>query len=102
MGIGYFDNAATTLRKPDGMYKFMAEYMERFGGNSGRGEYQAAKNAGAIVRETRDLLLELTHCNSTEEVVFTPSATIALNCILRGLKLKQGDCVYVSHFFIMR
>ena len=98
MGIGYFDNAATTLRKPDGMYKFMAEYMERFGGNSGRGEYQAAKNAGAIVRETRDLLLELTHCNSTEEVVFTPSATIALNCILRGLKLKQGDCVYVSHF----
>lgn len=98
MGIGYFDNAATTLRKPDGMYQFMAEYMERFGGNSGRGEYQSAKNAGAIIRETRDLLLELTHCNSTEEVVFTPSATIALNCILRGLKLKQGDCVYVSHF----
>ena len=98
MGIGYFDNAATTSRKPEGMYHFMTEYMEQFGGNSGRGEYQAAKNAGAIIRETRDLLLELTHCKGMEEVVFTPSATIALNCILRGLKLSADDCVYVSHF----
>lgn len=95
---GYFDNAATTYCKPHGMYQFMVDYMENFGGNSGRGEYMSAQNAGALVRETRNLMLELTHCMGREEVVFTPSATIALNTVLRGISLSPSCCVYISHF----
>ena len=38
--IGYFDNAATTYKKPDGMYGFMAQYMENNGANIGRGSYK--------------------------------------------------------------
>ena len=28
---GYFDNAATTYKKPEGMYAFIADYMTSYG-----------------------------------------------------------------------
>lgn len=94
----YFDNAATTYRKPDGLYSHMAEYMLESGGNSGRGEYDSAVKSGRMIRETRDLLLRLMHCQKDRETVFTPSATIALNIILNGIPLAREDTVYISHF----
>ena len=98
MSKGYFDNAATTLVKPEGMYQFIAEYMSNFGVNTSRGNYTTAKSAGKMVRETRDLLLGLVHAPKTKEVVFTPSATIALNTIISGQVLSEKDVVYVSPF----
>jgi selenocysteine lyase/cysteine desulfurase len=44
------------------------------------------------------MLLDLLHCNGLYETVFMPSATIALNTILRGLNLSKTDTVYISHF----
>ena len=98
MKKGYFDNAATTLSKPHGMYQYVADYMLNYGANISRGDYAMAKSAGKIVRETRDLLLDMLNAPKTKEVVFTPSATIALNTIINGQSLDKNDIVYISPF----
>ena len=96
--IGYFDNAATTYKKPTDMFEYMADYMLHHGANVGRGGYEASMRGGAIVSETRTKLLRLMNAAVTKTVVFTPTATIALNTILNGLDFKKGDVVYISHF----
>ena len=96
--LGYFDNAATTLKKVPGLYEFIAQYMNEYGLNSGRGEYGAVRSTGKMVRDTRNLILKLLHADTRKEVVFCPSATIAINTILRGLDINEGDNIYISHF----
>lgn len=98
MGKGYFDNAATTLIKVPGMYQHVADYMEQKGYNVGRGDYSAVQSSGQVIRETRDLLLKVVSASATKEVVFLPSATIAINTILNGVELNKLDNVYISHF----
>lgn len=98
MIIGYFDNAATTYRKPEGMYGFIAEYMSSYGANVGRGKYNAAMTSGKLVADTRSKLLTLLNAPEDRAVVFTPSATIALNMLIFGLGLERGDVIYISPF----
>ena len=98
MMIGYFDNAATTYIKPDGMYEYMADFMVSNGANVGRGIYNSAVTSSKIVSDTRTNILSLANAPENKTVVFTPSATIALNTIIFGVGLTDGDVVYVSHF----
>ena len=98
MMIGYFDNAATTYKKPNGMYEYMANFMMSNGANVGRGIYDSAVTCSKIVAETRSDILSLVNAPEDKTVVFTPSATIALNTIIMGVDLTDGDIVYVSHF----
>ena len=79
--MAYFDNAATTYPKPDEVYAFMDEFYRTNGASAGRGAYRAALSAGALIAETRSLIQDVLHCPS-KQVVFTPTATIALNIIL--------------------
>ncbi len=95
--IAYFDNAATTYPKPEIVYTFMDSIHRELGVNVGRGQHKLAAKASALVEETRWLLLELNHCTN-KRVVFTPSATLALNAILRGISLDYNANVYVSPF----
>ena len=57
MMIGYFDNAATTYEKPDGMYEHMADFMVSNGANVGRGIYNSAVTSSKIVADTRTSIL---------------------------------------------
>jgi len=98
MMIGYFDNAATTYEKPDGMYEYMADFMVSNGANVGRGMYNSAITSSKIVADTRTSILSLVNAPENKTVVFTPSATIALNTIVFGVDLSDGDIVYISHF----
>lgn len=95
--MAYFDNAATTYPKPDRVYSFMDEFYRKCGGNVGRGDYGIAKSAGALVADTRTRLQELLHCPA-KQVVFTPTATIALNIILQGLCRMGKNNFYISPF----
>lgn len=95
--MAYFDNAATTYPKPDRVYAFMDEFYRKCGGNVGRGDYGIAKSAGALVADTRTHLQELLHCPA-KQVVFTPTATIALNIILQGLCMMGMKNFYISPF----
>lgn len=93
----YFDNAATTFPKPEEVYRFMDSFYREYGVNVGRGQHKQAAIAAALVTETRKLLLELNHCPN-KAVVFTPSATEALNLILRSVIGKNGLNIYISPF----
>lgn len=95
--MAYFDNAATTYPKPDRVYSFMDAFYRKCGGNVGRGDYGIAKSAGVLVADTRTHLQELLHCPA-KQVVFTPTATIALNIILQGLCMMGMKNFYISPF----
>lgn len=93
----YFDNAATTFPKPEDVYAFMDNFYREYGVNVGRGQHKLAYQANKLVEETRELLLNLFHCPN-KNVVFTHTATEALNIILQGVKLKDNYNIYLSPF----
>ena len=95
--MAYFDNAATSYPKPDGVYSFMDSFYRNYGGSVGRGNYDLANTAKGIVDETRGLLQDLLHCPA-KQVVFTPTATVALNMIIQGVISKGTRIVYISPF----
>lgn len=91
----YLDNAATTFPKPEVVYKAMDDFYRNFGGNAGRGANPLARRAAALVDETRSMLQAWLNA---PEVIFVPSATIALNVAILGARLRPGDIVYVTPF----
>jgi len=93
----YLDNAATTMPKPEEVYFFMDTFYRNCGVNVGRGQHKLADKASTLVKDTRQLLLELFNCPQ-KQVVFTHSATESLNIILQGLSWKNGDTVYITPF----
>lgn len=95
--MAYFDNAATTFPKPECVYSFMDEFYRQNGGSAGRGTYALANTARGIIEETRSLLQELLHCPA-KQVIFTPTATIALNIIIQGIIQRGVKNVYISPF----
>ena len=95
--MAYFDNAATTYPKPEVVYASMDQFYRSNGANAGRGRYNLAQSANALIGETRALVQELLHCPS-KQVVFTPTATIALNIIIQGLIRKGAKTIYISPF----
>lgn len=95
--MAYFDNAATTFPKPDCVYSFMEKFYRTSGGNSGRGIYALADNSQKLIDETRNLLKQLLYCDY-KQVIFTPSATIALNMIIQGAIANGAKNIYISPF----
>jgi len=93
----YFDNAATTFPKPEQVYKTLDECARGYAVNVGRGQYELSDTATIIVEKTREKLLKY-FVASSAKVVFTPSATIALNQVLRGLNFTKIKNVYISPF----
>lgn len=95
--MAYFDNAATTFPKLEIVYDFMNEFYRKSGANAGRGHYGMAESAGALIKDTRKRLQKILHCES-KQVIFTPTATIALNIIIQGMVQKGVRNVYISPF----
>lgn len=95
--MAYFDNAATTFPKPNIVYEFMCDFYKNSGANAGRGHYEMAQSAGALIKDTRERIQKLLHCPA-KQVVFTPTATIALNIIIQGLIKKGLRNIYISPF----
>ena len=95
--MAYFDNAATSYPKPEIVYSFMDSFYRNHGGSAGRGNYALSSNAKGIIDETRNLLQNLLHCPS-KQVIFTPTATVALNMIIQGIIKKGVQRVYISPF----
>lgn len=95
--MAYFDNAATTYPKPESVYGFMDKFYRKSGANAGRGNYGIAQSAKQLIDETRTLIKEILNCPA-KQVVFTPTATIALNIILQGMIRMGVKNVYISPF----
>ena len=95
--IVYFDNAATTFPKPECVYTAMDQFARTCGVSIGRWQHSLSSKAAYIADETRELLQELFHA-SNKKVVFTNTATEALNIIIRGINIPKGANVYISPF----
>lgn len=95
--FAYFDNAATTFPKPECVYQAMDSFHRTCGVSLGRGQHKLSAKASFIADETRNLLLNLFHC-SNKKVVFTNTATEALNLILNGIAIPDNANVYISPF----
>ena len=90
----YFDNAATTLRKPDCVVQAVAEAMCTLG-NSGRSIHAGALDASRIIYDTRVAIAKLFHAESPERIAFTANSTEALNIAIKGV-LNPGDHVVTT------
>ena len=90
----YFDNAATTLRKPDCVAQAVTEALGSMG-NSGRGVHEGALSASRIIYNTRAALAQLFGAESPERIAFTANATQALNTAIKGI-LNPGDHVITT------
>lgn len=95
--MAYFDNAATTYPKPDQVYDFMDSFYRSNGGSAGRGNYELANTTKGLIDDTRDRLKRLLRCPA-KQVVFEPTATIALNIIIQGIIRTGAKNVYISPF----
>lgn len=92
----YLDNAATTYPKPEKVY-IALDKANRNAFNTGRGSYKCAREASDVKESVREKILQLNNIKNGK-VVYTSSATIALNNIIFGINLKENDNVYISPF----
>jgi len=100
----YFDNAATSGEKPDGVIKAVCDCLKYTNANPGRSGHRLAVKAAELIYKTREAIGELFHVSHTENIVLTKNATEALNIALYG-SLKKGDQVITTsmeHNSVMR
>lgn len=90
----YFDNAATTMRKPEKVIQAVTEALSSMG-NAGRGVHAAALDASRVIFDTRVKLAELFHAENPKQIVFTMNSTESLNIAIKGV-LKPGDHVITT------
>lgn len=92
----YLDNAATSFPRPEPVYQEMERINRTLSVNAGRGGYKAAREASAIIYDTRKKLAELFHCTGKADVVLTPSVTQAFNQVLNGLDISEHTVIYMT------
>jgi len=100
----YADNGSTSFPKASGVSCVIKDYLDNVGCNINRGGYTSSYDIAMEVLETRQLLADMFHAASPQEVVFTPSATYSINMLLQGF-LKKGDHVITTsmeHNAVMR
>lgn len=94
----YLDNAATTFPKPESVYSDMDEINRTYAVNAGRGSYKAAQKAVKVIDDTRAAILKLFKAEGKADAVFTSSVTQALNMVIQGLEIDNGNTVYISPY----
>jgi len=93
--IIYFDNAATTGRKPEGVIDAICDCLRNANANPGRSAHSLAVKAADIIYDTRQIIGEFFNFPYTENIILTKNATEALNIAIYGL-LKEGDDVITT------
>ena len=91
----YLDNAATSYPKPESVYQAVMHAMREVGASPGRGGHRRSLEAGRIVFQAREVAAALLSAPDSSRIIFTHSATEALNMALRGT-LAPGDHVITS------
>ncbi|MBR3759556.1 MAG: aminotransferase class V-fold PLP-dependent enzyme [Ruminococcus sp.] len=90
-----FDNAATTYPKPLIVKKAVAEAVEKFGGNSGRGGHALAMRTSRALYSARSTVADFFGAQP-ENVVFTLNCTHALNLAIQGIMRDGGHLIISS------
>lgn len=92
----YLDSAATTLQKPNRVPVAVARAVCTMA-SPGRGGHPAAQRAAQIAFACREEAASLFGLADPEQVVFTSSATHALNIAIKSV-IKPGDTVLISGY----
>lgn len=90
-----FDNAATTYPKPLSVKKAVAEAVEKFGGNSGRGGHALAMRTSRALYSARSTAADFFGAQA-ENVIFTMNCTHALNLAIQGIMRDGGHLIISS------
>lgn len=90
----YFDNAATTLKKPECVVHAVVQAMTAFG-NPGRGVHEPSLLASRAVYEARCAVAHLIHAEDPARIAFAANATESLNIAIKGV-LRPGDHVITT------
>lgn len=99
----YFDNAATSMQKPECVAQAVTKALSSFGG-VGRGVHPASLAAGRTVAQARESIAELLGAPSSSRVSFAANATAALNYVIADW-LGAGGCAVTtaaSHNSVLR
>lgn len=92
----YFDNAATTVKKPDYVAQAVYESLASgIYGNPSRSAHAYSLRAYEKILEAKDSVRRLFHAGGVYDVAFTHNSTAALNMVLKGL-LNSGDHVLTT------
>lgn len=99
----YFDNAATTMKKPESVIQAVAQAMSSFG-NAGRGAHAATLDASRTIFSARKKLAEFFHAESPNRMVFCANATEGLNIAIKSILQKGGHVVttQLEHNSVLR
>ncbi len=100
----YFDNAATTGKKPPCVVSAVNTALTKFCANPGRSGHTISIAAAEQLYKARIKIADFFGAKNAESVIFTANCTESLNFVIKG-NLKAGDTVLVSdleHNAVMR
>jgi cysteine desulfurase family protein len=100
----YFDNAATSGKKPQSVINAVMNGLKNYSANPGRSGHDLSIKTADEIYKIRQKIAEFFGCESPEKVVFTLNCTHSINCVLKGV-LKKGDHIIISnleHNAVMR
>ena len=92
----YFDNAATTHKKPDSVIRAVRNSIKRYSANSGRGAHRLSLLASEAVYDARERVARFFGTGAPERVVFTYNTTYALNFAIKTI-VKPSSHVLISN-----
>lgn len=87
----YFDNAATSLPKPECVTEAVARALASFGG-AGRGGHEPSLLASRRIYAARVALAKLFGAKP-EQIIFTSNATESLNLVINGLLTAKDHAI---------
>jgi len=91
----YFDNAATTIHKPESVIQAVTDCLSDKCANPGRSAHKPAVLAARAVYETRETIADFFGVKDPLRVIFTSGATESLNLAIKGT-LSKGDHVITT------
>lgn len=91
----YFDNAATSGKKPQNVVMAVTKALTELSANPGRGGHTLSLKASEAVYETRCKVAKFFGAKSEDRVIFTPSCTYALNFVIKGV-MRRGEHIIIS------
>ena len=97
LSLIYFDNAATSRKKPEEVYEAFNYYVREIGTSPGRGSYSLGIQASRMLYQSRKTVADFFGIKEAENVVFTKNSTEAINLFFNGF-LQRGDHVLISSY----
>ncbi len=93
----YFDNAATTGKKPQAVIDTVTKSLKEYCANPGRSGHSLSVKTADAVYKVREKIASFFGASGPEKVIFTLNCTHSINCVLKGI-LGKGDHIIVSSF----